>query len=258
MAQQTGNTHAQRKHAKRIKSEWTERLAGGAASLDDLVAAAQGDSDDARYLGSITLASLMEKVHPALSKAQVIAELSALPIKAPNDPTKFSIRSIRSRPEVVEKVAALLKSSAVTKSARGRTEIPSNWPWSTKLSELIRANNGEVPQGLEFLETGEGDVDPGDLLLASPNIEPLAPSDDGSKDDETGESEADAVEQSETPDESEAESSDENDEDSVDPLADFESSLDFDDKDEAEDGDEGDEEEVDPDSVIDNFLEDID
>lgn len=165
-----GSTHAQRRKAKQVKSLWTSNVVSGSHSLADLVEASQGDSEEARYLCSILLVDLVAAVHPALTRGQIISELEPLPIKLPADPARFSIRSIRSRPEVVAQVDAMLRASTVTKRARGRTDVPAEWPWGTKLSTLIRLNAGEMPQGLDFLEGGAAeDVDPGDLLLAAPD-----------------------------------------------------------------------------------------
>jgi len=166
------STHEQRRHSQRLKKEWTQRIVDGTSSFEDLVAAAQGNSKDAEYLGSILLIDLLLKVHPALTRAQALSQLETLPLKRPSDPARASVRSVRLRPELVTEVSAMLKASAVTKNARGRTDVPTNWPWGTKLSDLIRANNGHIPQGLEWLETGveDGDDIVEDLLLSAPDL----------------------------------------------------------------------------------------
>lgn len=164
------STHAQRRKSQQVKSQWTDRIVAGSHALDDLVEASQGNSKDAQYISSMLLVDLLAAVHPGLPRGRIITELEPLPIKLPADPARFSIRSIRSRPDLVNHVSGMLKPSAMTKSSRARTDVPTEWPWGTKLSTLIRINGGEMPQGLEFLETGdESHLDPGDLLLAGPD-----------------------------------------------------------------------------------------
>jgi hypothetical protein len=176
MSEQGGtSTHAQRREAQSIKSQWTDEIVSGSQSLVDLVKAAQGSSKEAKYLSSILLVDLLAQVHPGLSRSQIIGELESLPIKLPADPARFKISSIRSKPDLVAQVEAMLQSSTMTKSARGRTDVPPNWPWGTKLSELARINGGEVPQGLEWLEGTGDEPDPSDMLLSAPDIaEPMS------------------------------------------------------------------------------------
>lgn len=174
MTTTAAGTHEQRRKSQRLKNQWLEDLKSGRRSLVDLVASAQGDGDEARYLGSMLLVDLVSAAHPGLSRAQVIAELEPLPIKLPADPARFSIRTIRSRPDIVEIVAELMTPSAATASARARTDVPSGWPWGAKLSDLVRINGGQVPAELEWLEAGEGsrDDDVSDVLLSGPEVRP--------------------------------------------------------------------------------------
>ena len=218
-----GSTHDQRRKAQQIKSDWVERVVGGSHSLEDLVNAAQGNSEDAKYLGSILLVDLLAKVHPGLSRGQIVSELEGLPIKAPADPSRFSIRSIRSRPELVEQVSAMTQASEMTKNAKGRTEVPTNWPWTTKLSDLIRINSGEMPQGLDWLETGEG-VDPSDLLLSGEEVDSSFRSTEPDVDPE-GVDAPDAPQEATEPEQDAQEESRDDSADEEDPFAELEAEL---------------------------------
>lgn len=163
------STHEQRRAAKAIKDEWTAYIVNEERTFEDLVKAASGDSTEATYLATLRLCDLVAKVHPAMTMPQVLALLSELPIKSPSNPAKFTVRSIRARRELVEQVSAMLRSSAVTKNARGRTDVPATWPWGSKLSDLIKAAGEPIPHGLAFLEGDDDSVE--DLLLSDQGVE---------------------------------------------------------------------------------------
>ena len=112
----TGSTHTQRRAAQKIKSTWIEHVKEGTRSLSDLAAASQQSGKEGDYLAQIRLVDLLSAVHPGLTRAQIIAELEPLPIKTPADPARFSVRSIRSRDELVAQVQSMLQTSAMTKN----------------------------------------------------------------------------------------------------------------------------------------------
>lgn len=154
-----GGTHAQRRQSQRIKQAWLQRLAGGSATIRELVAASTSSEPGANYLETLTLVDILAAVHPGVSRAQLISELQSMPIRLPADPARFTIRTIRGRENLVEIMETLARPSAITKGAAKRAVVPSGWPWGTKLSELVKLNAADVPEPLLWLEEDGHDTD---------------------------------------------------------------------------------------------------
>lgn len=136
--------------AKETKERWLNSLIEGEVSFQAVVEMSRDAEGVGRYLSKLRLLDVLS-ARRGWTKITAVEALQRIGLSE-----RDNLQSIRRSTSKIQRFALLMESTA--DRWRARPQPPKGWPWSGKLSVLVRESGEELPPELEaVMSEDDGD-----------------------------------------------------------------------------------------------------